>query len=120
MIEIAVPHVAVTFVHMLIRAVLAVAFLWEFQLKIKDIRGFAKRDDVPVPIAWFVAIAELAAALSFISGILMQFAALGIMLLMLGTISLHLFKWHSTYHAGRGGWEYDLLLFTLAATLFVS
>lgn len=120
MIHISVPQEAVTLVQYLVRAVLAVAFLWEFQIKAKDLRAFAKNDGLPLPMAGFVALAELAAALSFISGILTQLAALGVMLLMLGTISMHIFKWHSPYRAGRGGWEYDLLLFTLAAVLFVS
>ena len=117
-LHIAVPVDAVTYVHYLIRAVLAVAFLLEFQIKAKNIRAFAKNDGVPLPIARFIATAELAAALSFISGILTQLAALGVMLLMMITISLHIFKWHSPYKAGRGGWEYDLLLLTLAAVLF--
>ena len=120
MIDITVPAVAVTLVEIMVRAVLAIAFLWEFQIKIKDIRGFAKKDEVPLPVAWFVAFAELAAALAFISGILMQLAALGVMLLMLSTMSFHIFKWRSPYRATRGGWEYDLLLFVLAAVLFVS
>lgn len=119
MTHITVPVAATTAVHLLIRAVLAVAFLWEFAIKAKNMRAFVKSDGVPLPVAWFVAIAELAAALSFISGILPQFAAAGVMLLMLGTMSLHIFKWHSPYRATRGGWEYDLLLFTLAAALFI-
>lgn len=120
MMHIAVPLFAVSLVHYLIRAVLAIAFLWEFQIKIKNIRAFVKNDGVPLPVAWFITLAELAAALSFISGILVQLAGLGVMLLMLSTISLHVFKWHSRYRASRGGWEYDLLLFALAAVLFVS
>jgi putative oxidoreductase len=117
MIHIDLPPLAITLTYLLVRAVLAVAFLLEFQIKAKNIRAFAKNDGLPVPVAVFVATAELAAALSFISGILTQLAALGVMLLMLCTMSLHIFKWHSPYKAGRGGWEYDLLLFTLAAVV---
>jgi putative oxidoreductase len=118
MYHIDVPANAIASVHILVRAVLAVAFLFEFKIKVSNIKAFVKNDDVPLPLAWFIAMAELAAALSFISGILTQLAALGVMLLMMITISMHIFKWHSPYKAGRGGWEYDLLLFTLAAVLF--
>jgi putative oxidoreductase len=41
------------------------------------------------------------------------------MLLMLSTISLHILKWHSPYPASKGGWEYDLMLLTLASVLLV-
>lgn len=118
MVHLTLPVFATTLAFLLVRVVLAVAFVLEARIKFKDIRAFAKNDGLPVPAALAVAVAETAAAVSFISGVLAQFAALGIMLLMLGTISLHLFTWHSPYKAGRGGWEYDLLLFVLAAVLF--
>jgi putative oxidoreductase len=54
-----------------------------------------------------------------ILGILPQLAALGLMLLMLGTMRLHIFRWKSPYWASKGGWEYDLMLFTLSAVILV-
>lgn len=114
-----VPPLVVTLVLLLVRAMLTVAFVRESLLKLKDIRGFAKNDGVPLPVAWIVAIAEGAAALSFASGILTQWAGLGVILLMLVTTSMQIFRWHSTYWAGKGGPEYDLLLLTLAAVVVV-
>lgn len=105
---------------LVVRALLAVAFLREALLKLKDIRAFAKKDGVPLPLAWFVAIAELAAALSFASGILAQWAGIGVVLLMLITTGLHVFRWHSAYWAQKAGPEYDLLLLALAAVVAVS
>lgn len=113
------PVVAASLVLALVRAMLAVAFAREFLLKVKDVRKFARNDAVPVPIAWCVVVAEGAAALSFASGVLATWAALGVILLMLMTTALHVFKWHSKYWAQQGGPEYDLLLLTLAAVIAV-
>ncbi len=104
---------------LLVRVILFVTFLTEARVKFKDIKGFAKKDGVPVPLAYFIAIAELAAALSMLSGVLAQWAGVGLVLLMLITISFHLFKWHSKYWASKGGWEYDLLMLSLAAVIAV-
>lgn len=115
----AIPLAFVTVTLVLVRAVLAVAFIREALLKLRDLRKFSKNDSIPLPLAAFVAIAEAAAALSFATGLLAQWAGLGIMLLMLITTGMHVFKWHSTYWAQKGGPEYDLLLFTLAAVVTV-
>ena len=70
-----------------------------------------------MPAAVFVAVAELCAALSMLSGILAQWAGVGLALLMLGTTSLHIVKWHSPYWANKRGWEYDVLMLVLAAVI---
>ena len=54
-----------------------------------------------------------------LSGVLAQWAGVGLVLLMLSTISLHLFKWHSPYWAAKRGWEYDLIMLTLASVIAV-
>lgn len=113
------PLVFVTITLLLVRVVLAVAFTREAIVKLKDLRKFAKNDGVPLPLAAFVAVAEGAAALSFATGFLAQWAGIGVMLLMVLTTGLHVFKWHSTYWAQKGGPEYDVLLFTLAAVTTV-
>ncbi len=114
---ITVPPLIAAVVLLLVRAVLAVAFFREFWVKAKDVPGFAKNDGLNVPAAWFVTVAELAAALSFTTGVLAQWAGTGVILLMIITTSLHVFKWHSTYWASSGGPEYDLLLLSLAAVV---
>src|SRR5699024_7668333 len=98
---ITVPPIIAGIVLLLVRIVLAIAFLHESLLKLKDVKTFARHDSVPLPLAWFVALAELGAALAFLSGILAQWAAIGVMLLMIPTTAMHLFKWKSTYWAQR-------------------
>lgn len=112
-----VPTFIGAVVLLLVRALLTVAFVREFLVKAKDIPAFAKNDGLNVPTAWFVAVAELAAAISFATGVLAQLAGIGVIVLMIITTSLHVFKWHSTYWASVGGPEYDLLLLVLAAVI---
>ena len=119
MLTFTVPVLIQSLVLLLVRVLLAVTFFAEARHKFKDIKGFAKQDGVPVPVAWFVAIAELCAALGMLSGVLAQWAGIGLVLLMCGTICLHIFKWHSPYWANKRGWEYDLLMLTLAAIIAV-
>lgn len=119
MFEITLPVIVTSIVLLLVRLVLVVTFSYEAWFKLRDIRNFAKKDGLPVPVAVFVAVAELCAALGMLTGVLAQWAGLGIMLLMVATICFHIFKWHSPYWASKKGWEYDLLLLVLAAVILV-
>jgi len=119
MFEIALPTIAASIVLLLVRIILTVTFAYEARFKLRDVKAFSKNDGLPVPAAYFVAFAELAAALGMITGVLAQWAGLGLILLMIGTICLQIFKWHSPYWASKKGWEYDLLMLTLAAVIFV-
>lgn len=110
---------AVVIVLTLVRILLVVAFVREAVLKFKNVPAFAKNDGVPLPVAWFIPIVESAAALGLATGILAQWAALGVVLLMLATTAMHVFRWHSVYWAQKGGPEYDLMLLVLAAVIAV-
>lgn len=112
-----VPLIVSSVVLALVRLVLVVTFFAEAKFKFADIKGFAKNDGVPVPVAYFVAIAEACAMLGMLTGVLAQWAGIGIILLMLATICLQIFKWHSPYWANKRGWEYDLLMLVLAAVI---
>jgi len=104
---------------LVVRILLAITFFAEARIKFRDIKAFSKNDSVPVPAAYLIATAELAAALSMLTGVLAQWAGIGLVLLMVGTICLHVFKWHSPYWANKRGWEYDLLMLVLAAVVVV-
>lgn len=114
-----VPIIIQSVVLLLVRILLAITFFAEARHKFKDIKAFAKQDGLPVPAAIFVAAAELCAAVGMLSGVLAQWAGVGLVLLMLGTICLHIFKWHSPYWANKRGWEYDVLMLALAAVVTV-
>ena len=104
---------------LLVRVIVAISFFFSALGKARDLKKSAKQNGLPVGFMGFIMVAEFAGAAGMITGLLGQFAAIGLMLLMLGTMSLHIFKWHSKYWAESGGWEYDLMLFTLSGVIAV-
>lgn len=117
--HIVVSTLFVNLVLLLVRIVLTVTFVTEARVKFKDLKAFSKNDGVPLPVAGFIATAELCAALAMLSGVLAQWAGVGLVVLMLSTIGLHIVKWHSPYWAAKRGWEYDLLMLVLASVIVV-
>ncbi len=105
---------------LLMRLVVALVFIVAARNKLKDVPEFAKGNGLPVPIAWLTISAEFAAGVGFALGILPQVAALIIMGLMSGSMFFHIVKWKSKYWAASGGWEYDLMLFTMASVILVT
>jgi putative oxidoreductase len=62
----------------------------------------------------FLGLAELAGGLGVAFGILSQFAALGLILIMLGAIQRKVFVWHTGFWGkASDGWHYDLLLIAM-------
>lgn len=119
MIPLEIPEIVQDLVLFLVRLVLFIAFLNEAKVKFKNLKKFAKSHDLSPAMAGFVATVELLAALSMLTGFLAQWAGMGIVLLMIGTLQLNWFKWHSKYWAQKGGWEYDVLMLVLAAIVVV-
>jgi putative oxidoreductase len=105
---------------LLMRLVMALVFIIAARNKLKDVPGFAKGNDLPVPVAWLTVFAEFAAGVGLALGILPQAAALIVMLVMTGSMFSHIVKWKSKYWAASGGWEYDLMLFTMASVILVT
>lgn len=63
------------------------------------------------PFTIFLGAAEFAAALGLASGVLIQFAAIGLVLIMLGAIWKKAFVWKTGFWGKSSqGWHYDLLL----------
>ena len=66
-----------------------------------------------------IGIAEIAGALGVAFGALIQPAALGLILILLGAIQKKLFVWHTGFWGkGSSGWHYDLLF--VAANLVIA
>ncbi len=112
-----VPPIVISLTLLLIRIIIAISFFFSALNKAKNPRHSAKQNGIPLPLLVFIMCAEFAGAVGIITGVLGQFAAVGLMLLMVGTISLHVFVWKSKYWASEGGWEYDLMLFSLCAVI---
>ncbi len=113
------PDVVPDILLLLVRVIIGVAFAGSARKKFTDIPKFAGANGLPVPVAYCVATAELLGATGVLLGVLTPLPAICLMLLMIATTSIHIFKWHSPYWASEGGWEYDLILFTLAGVLAI-
>lgn len=116
--QINTPEILKDIVLALVRILLIVTFVYESRVKFTDLKKFAKSHGLSVPMAGFVATAEMLVAISMFLGILSQWAGLGLALLMIGTISMHFLKWHSPYWAAKKGWEYDLIMLVLGLVIF--
>lgn len=58
----------------------------------------------------FLGLAELAGGLSVLFGVLIQAAAIGLILVMLGAIQKKIFAWHTGFWGEKSsGWHYDLI-----------
>ncbi len=71
---------------------------------------------------FILGIAECAGALGVTFGVLTQFAAIGLILIMLGSIQKKIFKWQMSFWGKHGtdGWSYDTIMilmnFVIATT----
>lgn len=119
MVHITPPDHAKDVCLLLIRLIVGFSFIIAARNKSRNIKKFAKNNGLPVPAAIIVICLEFISGTALILGVWSQIAAIVIMVLMLGTMRLHIFKWHSPYWAQSGGWEYDLMLFTMASVIFV-
>lgn len=117
--QITTPDYTKDAVLLLIRIIVGFSFLVAARNKSKNIKKFAAKNGLPVPMAIVVMCAEFTAGALLVLGIWPQIVAGVLMILMLGTIRLHIFKWHSPYWASAGGWEYDLMLLVLASVIFI-
>ena len=115
-----VSEIMMSSVLLLVRVVLVVVFVVSARKKLRDVPAFAKKNGIVLPLVWVVVLGEAAAALGMATGVLAQWAGVGVVLLMMSTIYMHVVKWKSPYWASKGGWEYDVLLLVLAAVIVVA
>ena len=99
----------------LLRVMVATIFLtsgWK-DVRQSDVRS--KDIGVSKGFTFFLGGAELAAGLSLVSGVLVQLAAIGLTLIMLGAIQKKIFVWHTGFwgSAGTNGWSYDTMIIVM-------
>ena len=69
---------------------------------------------MPPGFTLFLGVAEMAGALGVASGVLIQPAAVGLILVMLGAIQKKAFVWKTGFWGEKsGGWHYDLMLIAM-------
>jgi putative oxidoreductase len=96
---------------LLSRLMIAAIFFTSGYSHVKDPAGRAQSIGMSKNFTLFLGMAELAGALGVAFGVLIQLAALGLILIMMGAIQKKIFVWHTGFWGkGSQGWHYDLML----------
>jgi putative oxidoreductase len=95
----------------LLRLMVAVVFGASGFSHLKNPRERAKSIEMSVGFTVFLGAAELAGAIGLAVGVLTQWAAIGLILLMLGAIQKKIMVWKTGFWGEKSmGWHYDLML----------
>lgn len=107
---------------LLLRLMVAIIFAASGWGHLKDPEGRSKSIGMSKGFTVFLGVAELAGALGVAFGVLTQFAAAGLILLMLGAIQKKMFLWKTGFWGKHGtdGWHYDLMLVIMNLTIIVT
>jgi putative oxidoreductase len=96
---------------LLMRIMVGVIFVASGWSDVKDPEDRAKSIEMSKGFTIFLGVAELAGGLGVIFGVLIQWAALGLILVMLGAIYKKIAVWHTGFWGDKGsGWHYDMML----------
>jgi putative oxidoreductase len=97
-----------------LRVVVAIVFGSSGYGHLKSPRERAQSIGMPVAFTVFLGAAELAGAIALVIGFLTQWAALGLILIMLGAIYKKVAEWHTGFWGEKSmGWHYDLLFIAM-------
>lgn len=70
--------------------------------------------EMSVPFTIFLGAAELAGAIALVLGFMAQWAAVGLILVMLGAIYKKVAKWHTGFWGEKSmGWHYEVLMISM-------
>ena len=94
---------------LLLRLMIALVFFTSGVNHLKDPESRSKSIAMSKRFTVFLGIAEICGSLGVAFGVLIQLAAIGLILVMLGAIQKKIFVWHLKFWANNG-WHYDLML----------
>ena len=101
-----------------LRLMVAVIFFWSGVSHARAPKERAKSIGFPPGFTLFLGLAEMAGALGVATGILIQPAALGLILVMLGAIQKKVLVWKTGFWGEKSsGWHYDLMLVVMNLVL---
>jgi len=96
---------------LLLRLMVAAVFISSGWNHLKDPEGRGKSIGMSKAFTAFLGAAEVAGGLGVAAGFLIQLAAGGLILIMMGGILKKIFVWHSDFWGeNEYGWHYDLML----------
>jgi putative oxidoreductase len=97
-----------------LRIVVALVFASSGLDDLKQPRERGKSLGMSVPFTIFLGAAELSGAIALAVGFLTQWAALGLIVVMLGAIYTKVVKWKTGFWGEKSmGWHYDLLFIAM-------
>jgi putative oxidoreductase len=106
---------------LLLRLMVAVVFLDSGWNHLKNPAERSKSIGASTAFTVFLGSAEVLGGLGVASGVLVQLAAIGLILLMLGAIQKKVFVWNIGFWGGRAyGWHYDLMLLVMNLAILVT
>lgn len=95
---------------LLTRIMVALVFGTSGYNHLKSPQERAQSIEMSVQFTIFIGVAELAGAIAIAIGFLTQFAAIGLILIMLGAIYKKAVKWKTGFWGEKSmGWHYDLM-----------
>ena len=95
----------------LLRFMIGIVFFTSGWSHLKDPAARAQSIGMSKGFTVFLGAAELAGTLGIIFGVFQQPAAIGLILIMLGSIYKKIFAWHTGFWGDKAsGWHYDLML----------
>lgn len=95
---------------LLLRLMVGLVFITSGFHHLKDPEARSKSIGMSKGFTIFLGIAEVSGSLGVAFGVLAQFAAFGLILLMLGAIQQKIFVWHTGFWGEKTyGWHYDLM-----------
>jgi putative oxidoreductase len=97
---------------LLLRIIVALVFVASGLAHLKNPQARAESIGMSKGFAIFLGLAETLGAIALITGFLIQYAAVGLMLVMLGAMYKKAFVWKTGFLSG-GGYHYDLMLFLM-------
>jgi putative oxidoreductase len=96
---------------LLLRLMVGLIFITSGWNHLKDPEARAKDIGMSKGFTIFLGAAEVSGSLGVIFGVLIQLAALGLILIMLGAIQKKIFVWHTGFWGKKTyGWHYDLMI----------
>lgn len=95
---------------LLLRLMVGFVFVTSGYSHLKDPEARSKSIEMPKSFTIFLGLAEVAGGLGVAAGVLVQIAACGLILIMLGAIYKKVFAWHTGFWGEKTyGWHYDLM-----------
>jgi putative oxidoreductase len=106
---------------LVVRLVVAIVFGASGYYHVSDPVGRAKSIELSPAATRLLGAAEALASLGLITGILIQPAAIGLILIGLGAIQKKVFTWKTgIWGNGTSGWHYDLMLLAMNLVILAS